>query len=146
MGKSTIPVRNPVTHAAHRREVLWQITIPLILGVLILLALAVLTVIVAIQGNSSAVMVWGDISAMWLILPTVFFILILTALFAGLLYLVIRLVNVVPGYARRIQDIFAKVETKVRSISNKAASPVIKVSEAAAAVQAALGNNPSRKR
>ncbi len=134
-----LPARNPITHAAHRREVLWQITLPLLVGILIILALAVFSVIAAIQGNSSSVMVWSDISAIWLILPTLILILILAALFGGLAYLVIRLIGVLPGYARKIQDIFAQIETTVRKLSDKAASPVIRISELTAMIQAALG-------
>lgn len=37
--KFQLPERNPVTHAAHRREVFWQITFPFLIALIILLGL-----------------------------------------------------------------------------------------------------------
>ena len=63
-----LPERNPVTHQKHRQEVLRQITLPLLLGLAVLLTLAILVVITGFQGGEQ-VSIWADISTVWLIMP-----------------------------------------------------------------------------
>ena len=46
-----LPERNPKTHAAHRRDVLRQITLPLVIGSLLLVAVMALVIIAAAGAN-----------------------------------------------------------------------------------------------
>jgi len=114
--------RNPITTAAHRREVFWQITLPLILGLLLVLAV---TVLAAVSGSGPASK-WGDISLIWLILLTLLPILIFTVIIAGLAFGVFRLIGILPGYARQVQDFFMLVQEQVRKGADKAVDPALK--------------------
>ena len=67
-----LPERNPKTHAAHRKEVGWQITLPLIIGCL-LLALLMTGVIWSAAGANPELRRWADISLVWTLLPALFF-------------------------------------------------------------------------
>lgn len=114
--------RNPATHKAHQKEVLWQITVPLILGLLVLLALCVLAAI----GPAGVASRWADVSLIWLILPMFILLFILIAIFGGTAFGVIKLIGALPVYARKVQDIFVTIGAIVRQYSDKAVEPILR--------------------
>jgi hypothetical protein len=124
--KFVLPERNPITHAAHRREVFWQITFPLILTLLILLGLAAFVVYASFQGAGS-VSRWADISLIWLLLPALVVTLVVLLIFSGLVYLVSKLLGVFPGYARLAQNFFYLVQVRTKSIADKIVEPILKL-------------------
>jgi hypothetical protein len=136
---SSLPERNPQTQAAHRREVLWQITVPLVIGVLLILALAVGTVLSSYSFASQA----ANISLIWLILPALLFIFIFLILLAGITYGIIRLIGILPPYAAYVQNLFVLVNGKVRQISDAAVEPVLKTAGAWAGLGALFGKRTS---
>ena len=135
------PERNPVTHAAHKREVFWQIIFPLVIGALVILTLAVGTWFISQNSASQA----SNISTIWLILPVLVLLLILTFLFGGLAYGLIRLIGILPPYAALIQNYFVFFNQKVRQACDLAAEPVLKTASAWALLSALFGKSPSRR-
>jgi hypothetical protein len=129
---------NQDTQTAHRREVLWQITIPFIIGLLAFLIIVVVVTIAGIQGNGQLSR-WADTSLIWLILPALVIALIFIILFGGFLYLVIRLNNALPVYSYKIYNLVRRVQRVVEKGSNLAAEPVIKVESFRASIRALLG-------
>jgi hypothetical protein len=129
-----LPQRNPVTHQKHRQDVLRQITLPLLLGLAVLLTAAVLVVIAGFQGGEQ-VSIWADISTIWLILPMLFVALIFLVLIGGLAFLVTLLMRKLPPYARLVQDFFKLVSYRVRQLSNKAVEPVLRAHGTTAALR-----------
>jgi len=121
-----LPERNPVTHAAHRREVWWQITLPLLIGGLLLLA-ALVGVIVAAVGANEGVSRWADISLIWLLLPVLPLALLILIVTAAITYGVTALLGIFPGYARLVQDYFLLFEGKVKALNERIVAPVLKV-------------------
>ncbi|HEX7973228.1 MAG TPA: hypothetical protein VF498_02380 [Anaerolineales bacterium] len=115
--------RNPATRKAHQREVLWQITVPLIVGLLALLALCVLAAI----GPAAVASRWADVSLIWLILPMFIVLLIIIAIFGGIAFGVIKLIGVLPIYSRKVQDLFVMIGAQVRRFSDMAVEPVLRV-------------------
>jgi len=124
--KFQLPTRNPVTHAAHRREVFWQITFPFLIALIILLGL-VAGVIFAGYTNAGDVSRWADVSIMWLLLPVLVIAIILFLILSGVVYLITKLLAVLPGYARLVQDFFVLVQVRVKSISDKLVEPILKL-------------------
>ncbi len=129
-----LPERNPVTHRKHRQEVFWQVTLPLLIGLAVLLTTAVLVVIAGFQGGEQ-VSLWADISTVWLILPVLFVAFIFLALTGGLAFLVTLLLRKLPPYARLVQDFFERVSDRVRQLSNKAVEPLLRAHGTAAALR-----------
>ena len=121
-----LPERNPQTHAAHRRDVLRQITLPLITGSLLLVACMAL-VIIAAAGANGEVRRWADVSLVWLLLPALFFSLLILGLLIGITYLVSKLLGVLPGYARLVQDGYTTLTGKVMHLSDALILPVLKL-------------------
>ena len=125
--------RNPVTHARHRQEVLWQITIPIVVGVIILLAIAVLAIVLGSQVDHSQ---WADVSLIWLILPAMLGAFILFVTIAAVAYGVMRLVGVLPHYALRLQDFFVLLSFQLGKLDDKAVEPILRLKAFMASVEA----------
>lgn len=142
--------RNLVTQQKHRQEVLWQVTLPLVLGGGLILATAILTVWSGVS-NRGDVSLWADISLIWLILPWLLFTLIFIAILAGLVYAVTMMITGLPPLAYRIQVGFRRASVLVRSYSDRLVEPVLRANGAQARVKAftrSLGEaaGKSRKR
>lgn len=127
--------RNPITQQKHRQEVLWQVTLPLVLGGGLILATAILAVWAGVS-NRGDVSLWADISLIWLILPWLLFTLIFIAILAGLVYAVTKMIAGLPPLAYRIQGGFRRASVLVRSYSDRLAEPVLRANSAQARVKA----------
>jgi hypothetical protein len=115
--------RNPVTYQSHRKQVLWQITIPLVIGAVIILILAVLVT----TGSPQTASLWADISLVWLIIPVMIVSLILLVLLAGLAYAVIWLVRTIPGYAMQAQNFMIMIASQVEKLGNVIVEPILRL-------------------
>ena len=131
-----LPERNPKTHAAHRKDVGWQITLPLVVGCL-LLVLLMAGVVWTATGPSTDVSRWVDISLLWLILPALLVALPILGVLVGLVYLVSKLMGVLPGYARLVQDKYAILSSKVMRLSDAPVLPLLKLKGWSAAARKA---------
>ena len=132
--KFVLPERNPVTHAAHRREMLLQVTMPLVIGILILLA-GIVGVVYAATQKSGEVSRWADVSLAWLLLPVLLVALLMFVGLSAAVYGMAKLLGVLPGYARLVQNYFLLAQTKVRQVSDKIVEPVLKARSAQAGSQ-----------
>ena len=118
--------RNPKTHAEHNREVFWQIILPLVIGILLLIA-ALAAIIFSATLPVTDVGRWADVSLMWLILPSLFFALIILVITIGLVYGVSLLLRVIPRYARIIQLYFEQGKGKISQLTNLMVEPVLRI-------------------
>ncbi len=127
-----IPERNPLTHREHQRQVFWQIILPLAVGVIVVLALAVLVSLSSIETSSR----WADISLIFLILPTAVATLLFIAVAAALVYGLWYAIKFIPPYARIVQDFFYNIQRRVRTGADMAAEPVLRVNSWIAGLRA----------
>jgi len=132
--------RNPLTHAKHRRETFWQITLPFILCVLLIVGLAVFTIVMGIV-QSQVRTTWSDIAIIWLILPGLGLVLLVAVFLAVVAYGVGQLLGILPGYARQVQNFFYLVQTRCKRVADQVVEPVIKISEAVGAMQSLWKKN-----
>jgi len=129
------PERNPNTEKTHRREVLLQITLPILVGVLIVIALATLVS----SGSTNELGRWSQVTVIWLVLPVLLLSLLVLVLLAALIYGVSLLLGVIPRYACLTQYWFERVEGRVRKGADLAAEPVIKWQSARASMRRLFG-------
>lgn len=129
---SSLPERNPITHQAHRREVLLQITLPFVIGLVIILAISV----VISLGPEDAVSRWGDASLIWLIIPQLFVCLLFLIFIGALAFGVIWLVRTLPRYARQLQDLFNQIGLRTRKLNDKIVEPVLRIQSFGAKLKA----------
>ena len=122
---SPIPERNPFTRAVHRREVFFQIALPLIIGGILILALAVGVIVTTVQGTGDSSR-WADVSLIWLLLPAFPLALLLIALVVGVIVGTTYLLGITPGYMRLIHLYLMRIQAKIQSATDKAVSPFIR--------------------
>jgi uncharacterized BrkB/YihY/UPF0761 family membrane protein len=123
--KLLVPERNPLTHAKHKREVFWQIMLPMLIGVLLVLTVAFLIIFTGPQ-SSSDLSRWADVSTIWLILPSLFITLIFLIILSSFVYLITVVLRITPRYALIVQLYFEIAKHKVSYYSNRITQPIIK--------------------
>jgi FlaA1/EpsC-like NDP-sugar epimerase len=131
----TVPEPNPVTRKKHRREVFYQITLPLGIGLVVIVFLMIIVVLSTVKGQES-VSQWADVALIWLILQSLVIGLVFLVMLAGMVYAVTMLLSVLPGYAHLVQDFFRLVSIRVRQGSDKAVEPILRLSSFKASVRA----------
>ncbi len=131
IGSSQFTQRNPVTQRSHTRQKAWQITLPLLLGVIVALVFAILAGL-AQAGDASR---WADIALIFLLIPVMVVTLLFLAFFAALVYLMLRLLRIVPPFALKVQDVFAQIEQRVRIGANLTVEPFLRVQSWLAALR-----------
>ena len=117
--------RNSRTEAAHKREVFWQITFPLIVGVVLALTLAVLAVVAATGGGR--IKQAGDAALICLIVPMMLFAFISGIIAGGIAFGLIKANQELPFVFKQMQDVFARVRYQVQNGSDKAVEPFLKI-------------------
>lgn len=110
---------------AHRRQMLLQVWLPLIITIIVVLAIAVLSVIGAVQG-SSQIDRWGSIAAIWVIIPVLIVGIVLMAIVGGLAFGVAILVRKTPGWMLKAQLLSLRIALIVRRAADAATKPVVK--------------------
>jgi len=117
--------RNPVTHRIHKREVFWQITIPVIIGTVIVLIIAIGVLLATARGTGN-VSDWADASLILMIIPTMLMVFILMVTVAGMVFLITRLLGVSPYFFRRVQDFFTLASLRVGRAADAAVEPFLR--------------------
>jgi hypothetical protein len=124
--------RNPVTHARHRREVFWQITFPLLLGVVLCLALSFLIAVTPATGARQ----WANISLVWLILIGLLFSLILTLILAACVGLILFLLNKLPILFYKLYGWTLILGAHLDQIGSRLVEPILRVHSFRASLRA----------
>ena len=117
--------RNSRTEAAHKREVFWQITFPLIVGGVLALTLAVIAVVSATSGGS--VKQAADAALICLIIPLMFFILIFGVITGAMAFGLVKANEELPFVFKQAQDVLERVRYQVNLGSDKAVEPILKI-------------------
>lgn len=126
-----IKERNPITHKIHRAQTAWQIYLPLIMGLIIAVAFAALAGFASAEGASR----WADISLIFLIIPVVMMTLLVLAFTAGLIYVVVKLLQIIPVYSYQALDFIQLVSRRIHKGADLAVEPILRVHGFRAALQ-----------
>ena len=133
-------VRNPITRRRHQKEMLWQVTIPMLIGSLILLAFAVLAAGI-VPGEARR---WADISMIWLIVPLMLVTLLSLLFLAGSIYAVMRLILVLPKYSYQALGWLLLLGLNLQRLNDRLVEPFLRVHMASASMKT-LGRRVSKK-
>ncbi len=124
------------SYKRHQQQKFWQILLPVILGVLLVLFVIVLVILAAAGGDPAGqVSIWADTAFIWLILPVLLFAILGFLVLGGLIYLLAKLLKILPAYTSIVQNYAALIAAWVKYIANKIVNPFIAVKS----VQAAAG-------
>lgn len=124
--KATIPQPVHESYKRHRKELVWQIILPVVLTSLLLIALIVLITIATFRNNGD-VGRWAAVSTIWIVIPIIIGLLIFTALLGGLVYLMMKLLNVTPTYTSLAQDYVYLAVGYIKRASEAIVQPVLQL-------------------
>ncbi len=137
------PQPNPVTMAAHRRQVLWQITLPVAVVVLVIVLAAAGVVWAGSRSSGeTTTSLWADVSILWLIAPMLILMIIVFAVCVGVIYLLRLTLRGLPLYSRQLQDILFLVSYRVRKASDAAVEPVLRAHSFSASLRSLRRKKP----
>lgn len=127
--KSSLPLPRPEDHLSyqlHRKQVWQQILLPILLTVLIFIAVIVLTSVATFRDNGD-VGRWAAMSTIWLLLPVLVAGFVFLLILIALIYLLLRLTNLIPPYSYQVQVIFHRIEGGAKQINKMAHKPMLLV-------------------
>jgi hypothetical protein len=112
--------------ADHRRQMIWQIWVPLGASILIILALMTLTVVGAFM-KSDQLERWGNLSAVWVIIPVLISTFIFLVIAFACVYGMSKLLQKMPGWMLRLQLGMVHIGLIFRRAADAATRPVMAV-------------------
>ena len=133
--KATIPQPVHESYLKHRKQIVWQVILPVALTSLLIVALIVL-VNIATFNQGGDVARWAAISTIWIVIPIMFGLLIFLALMVGLVYLMKKLLNVTPTYTGLAQDYVHLGVSYVKRATEAIIKPVLELNGILASINA----------
>jgi hypothetical protein len=127
------PVDSP-TVRQHKRQLFWQILLPMILVVLFALAVGGLVIAASASGQGQP-RLWADVSLIWLLAPMLFLAFGLVIVMFAIVYGMGKLLQITPRYTGKAQGIFAQIPVWAHKIANGVAKPFIWIEQAGAAIR-----------
>jgi hypothetical protein len=137
--KSELP-QNHLSYQKHRRQLWLQILLPLLAAVLLIVAVAILTGL-SVFGEGGDASRWAAISTIWLVIPVMFFGLIVLVILAGIVYLLARALKVIPPYSSQAQYYINRGTSQAKRFSEMAAKPVLFIEGIIASLKTIIGRN-----
>jgi hypothetical protein len=136
--KANIPQPVHESYLKHRKDRVWKIIVPVVASVVLCIGLIVLVNIATFQWGGDVAR-WAAISTMWIAIPTILSMLVFLAILAGLVYLMAKLLNILPTYTGKTQDLFYKIESYARRFADSAAKPIIFIDSIGAGINRIFG-------
>lgn len=136
--KAKIPQPIHESYKRHRREMVWQIILPVALTALLIVVLIVL-INIATFNQGGDVGRWAAVSTIWIVIPVMVAGLILLALLVALVYLMKRLLGITPTYTGMAQDFVHKAAAYIKRGTEMAVKPVLFLDGIGASIKAFFG-------
>jgi uncharacterized membrane protein YedE/YeeE len=136
--KATLPHSEHESYLRHRKQLTRQIILPMVLASLLMVALSVLIGFATFRDNGD-VGRWAAVSTIWIVIPILLAGLIFLVILLGLVYLMARLLGVLPTYTGLAQDYVHLGAAYVQRFTEAAVKPVFAVDGLAAYFKAIFG-------
>lgn len=136
--KANIPQPVHESYLKYRKDRVWKIIVPVVVSAVLCIGLIVLVNIATFQGGGDVAR-WAAISTMWIAIPAMLGMLIFLAILGGLIFLMAKLLNVLPTYTGKTQDLFYKIEGYARRFADSAAKPIIFIDSLGAGINRIFG-------
>ena len=138
--KAKIPQPVHESYLKHRRELVWQIILPVALMSILIVALIVL-INIATFNQGGDVARWAAISTIWIVIPIMLAGLVLVAVLIALVYGLKRLLEITPTYTGLAQDYVHLAAGYVRRAADMIVRPVLFLDSIGASFRRLLGRN-----
>jgi hypothetical protein len=136
--KANLPQHIHLSYKKHRREMVTQVILPIILTAILIIALIVLVNIATFRDGGDVAR-WAAVSTIWIVIPMMIGMLIFLVGLGGLIYLLARLLNVTPKYTGMAQDYVRKAAVYIKRGADAVVKPVIGLAGIKASIDTLLG-------
>ncbi len=124
----TPPPAKHGSYLTHRRQMLWQIILPVVLAALLMAGLITLITLSTFRGNSD-VSRWAAISTIWLVIPVMIAGLVFLLLLIVIIVLLARVIGLIPPYSYQAQKFVHRIEAGAERIAEMARKPALILQE-----------------
>jgi len=122
--KAQLPHPKHYSYLVHRKQVVRQIVLPVVLAALLLIGLIVL-ISFATLNQGGDVGRWAAISTIWIVIPVMVIGSLLLALLIGLIYLLALGLGALPHYTGIAQDYVYKARGYIMRSADMIVKPII---------------------
>ena len=136
--KASLPHYERESYLRHRRQRVAQVLLPVILAALVVVTLGVLAIVSAARGTGDVAR-WGATAGVMIIMPLLIMALVFTLVLAGMVYLLARLLGILPVYTGKLQDLIYRLEGYIRRFADITVKPVFGIGEVGATLKALIG-------
>jgi ABC-type multidrug transport system fused ATPase/permease subunit len=123
------------SYLKHRKQVRWQIILPVVLTALFVIGVFVMLYIATFRGNGD-VSRWAQVSTIWIVIPIMIGMVIFFALLLGMIYLIMKLLNIAPTYTGLAQDYVNKAAVYIKRGTDMAVKPIFAIDGLGASIKA----------
>ena len=131
--KATLPKPEHHSYKIHRKQMVNQIILPVVLFSLLMIALIVLISVATFRADGD-VGRWAAISTIWLVIPVLVAGLIVLVILIGLIYLMARGLELLPVYTGIAQDYVAKARWYITRGANMLVKPFLAIEGLSASI------------
>jgi hypothetical protein len=121
--KAKLPQPTHYSYEMHRKQVMRQVILPVVLASLVLIAMIVLISYVTFNQGGDAGR-WAAISTMWILIPVMAAGIVLLAILIGLIYLMYMALGYLPHYSAIVQDYVFKARGYIIRGANLVVKPI----------------------
>ncbi len=118
----------------HRRQVFWQIVLPVVLAAAGGIFLIVILSLATVNGSNVSAQ-WSSIATIWIVIPFLVLGLFAGLALAGMIFLIARLTHKLPTYTHLVHTYLQIIEIRTKILLNKVAQPQISLLSRWAAVK-----------
>jgi hypothetical protein len=136
--KAQLPHPSHYSYQVHRRQVVRQIILPVVLAALVMIAMIVL-ISFATFTQGGDVGRWAAISTMWILIPIMVAGILVLAILIGLIYLLALALGHLPHYSAIAQDYVFKARGYIMRAANLVVKPVFAFGDLLENIKAFLG-------
>lgn len=124
--KAKLPQPSHYSYELHRKQVVMQVILPVILASLLLIGMIVL-ISYATFNQGGDVGRWAAISTMWILIPVMGAGILVLAILIGLIYLLALALGYLPHYSAIAQDYVFKARGYIVRGANMVVKPIFAV-------------------
>jgi len=122
--KAKLPQPTHYSYEMHRRQVMRQVILPVVLASLVMVGMIVL-ISYATFNQGGDVGRWAAISTMWILIPVMAAGILLLAVLIGLIYLLALALGYLPHYSAIAQDYVFKARGYIIRGANMIVKPIL---------------------
>ena len=126
------------SYKRHRKELAWQIVMPVVLSAILIVGVIVLVNVATFRDNGD-VGRWAAISTIWIVIPVMVAGLIFFIILGGIVYLLKYLLQIAPIYTGQAQDLVHKIARYIERVADAIVKPVIVLDGIGASMKRLVG-------